>query len=184
MNSGAASMGFDLPAAIGACFATNKQSVICLSGDGSIQMNLPELQTIVFHELPIKIIVINNSGYHSMRQTEANLFPELTSFGIGPESHDLSFPSLEKICTAYDIPYYSCDKNSKIQDTLDTIMAKDGYLLCEVFVNTDQKFEPKSATKKLPDGRLVSPPLEDLAPFLSREELKENMIIPLVNEND
>lgn len=184
MNSGAASMGYDLPAAIGAAFATNKKGIICLTGDGSIQMNLQELQTIVFHKLPIKIFVINNNGYHSMRQTEANLFPELTSFGIGPESHDLSFPSIEKIAKAYDIPYVSCSKNSEIPMMLNEVMSMDGYLICEIFVNRDQKFEPKSATKKLPDGRLVSPPLEDLAPFLPREELKSNMLIPMIGELD
>lgn len=77
-NSGAASMGYDLPAAIGCCFATGKKDTLCLTGDGSIQMNLQELQTIVFHKLPIKIFVVNNQGYHSMRQTEGNLFPEYT----------------------------------------------------------------------------------------------------------
>ncbi len=182
MNSGCASMGYDLPAAIGASFAKNKSEVICLSGDGSIQMNLQELQTLVFHNLPIKIFVINNAGYHSIRQTVTNLFKGHKPYGIGPESGDLSFPSLEKLAYAYDIPYYSVKENTKIPEFLDTVLATDGYLIAEVFTTTDQKFEPKSATKQLEDGTLVSPPLEDLAPFLSKEELKENMFIPLVLE--
>ncbi len=182
INSGAASMGYDLPAAIGACFAENKKDIICLSGDGSIQMNLQELQTIVFHKLPIKIFVINNQGYHSMRQTQGNLFPELTTVGVGPESNDLSFPSMEKLSAAYGIPYVSVNKNSQMGSTMEKVLSMAGYCICEVFVDTNQNFEPKSATKRLPDGRLVSPPLEDLAPFLPREELRSIMQIPMWSE--
>lgn len=178
-NSGAASMGYDLPAAIGCCFATDKKETICLTGDGSIQMNLQELQTIVFHKLPIKIFVVNNQGYHSMRQTEGNLFPEYTKVGIGPESGDLSFPEMKKIAAAYGIPYMSASCNQEIPDVVDRMLAAEGYAMCEIFVDINQKFEPKSATKKLPDGTLVSPPLEDLAPFLPREELEKIMIIPM-----
>ena len=184
INSGAASMGYDLPAAIGACFADDRKTVICLSGDGSIQMNLQELQTIVFHKLPIKIFVINNEGYHSMRQTQNNLFPEFTTVGVGPESRDIGFPKIEKIAAAYDIPYYAVRSNAEMGRMMDFCLQQEGFLICEVFVDTKQKFEPKSATKKLPDGRLVSPPLEDLAPFLPREELKQIMQIPLIPEGE
>lgn len=179
INSGAASMGYDLPAAIGACFASDKKEIICLSGDGSIQMNLQELQTIVFHNLPIKIFVINNQGYHSMRQTQGNLFPEFTTIGVGPESHDLSFPSIEKLAWAYGIPYSSVSSNRDMGVEMEKVLSTPGYCICEIFVDTDQKFEPKSATKKLSDGTLISPPLEDLAPFLPREELEKIMLIPL-----
>lgn len=179
INSGAASMGYDLPAAIGACFAEDKKEIICLSGDGSIQMNLQELQTIVFHKLPIKIFIINNQGYHSMRQTQGNLFPEFTTIGVGPESKDLSFPSIEKIAWAYGIPYISVSANKDMGETMDKVQNMNGYCICEIFVDTEQKFEPKSATKRLEDGTLISPPLEDLAPFLPREELEKIMLIPL-----
>lgn len=178
-NSGAASMGYDLPAAMGACFASGKKMTICLTGDGSIQMNLQELQTIVFHKLPIKIFVVNNQGYHSMRQTEGNLFPEYTKVGVGPESGDLSFPEMKKIAHAYGIPYLSASSNPEIPDAIKQTLAIDGYAMCEIFVDINQKFEPKSATKRLEDGTLVSPPLEDLAPFLPREELEKIMIIPM-----
>lgn len=184
INSGAASMGYDLPAAIGACFAEGKKELICLSGDGSIQMNLQELQTIVFHKLPIKIFVINNQGYHSMRQTQENLFPDFENVGVGPESGDLSFPSIEKISAAYGIPYSCIHKNSEMCAVLDRVLSVQGYCICEVFVDTEQKFAPKSDTKRLSDGRLVSPPLEDLAPFLPREELKKIMLVPLWMENE
>lgn len=179
INSGAASMGYDLPAAIGACLANDRKPLICLSGDGSIQMNLQELQTIVFHNLPIKIFVINNQGYHSMRQTQGNLFPEFSTTGVGPESKDLSFPNMEKIANAYDIKYFSIHKNSEMTEKLKHVLSYEGYCICEIFVDTEQKFEPKSATKRLADGRLVSPPLEDLAPFLDRKELQDIMIIPM-----
>lgn len=179
INSGAASMGYDLPASIGACLAEGRKEIICLSGDGSIQMNLQELQTIVFHKLPIKIFVINNQGYHSMRQTQGNLFPEFTTVGVGPESQDLSFPSMEKLAWAYGIPYMAVHKNSEMGEAMDKILAMEGFAMCEIFVDTEQKFEPKSATKRLPDGTLVSPPLEDLAPFLPRDELEKIMLIPL-----
>ena len=181
-NSGAASMGYDLPAAIGCCFAIGKKNTICLTGDGSIQMNLQELQTIVFHKLPIKIFVVNNQGYHSMRQTEGNLFPEYTKVGVGPESGDLSFPEMKKIAEAYGIPYMSASSNAELPDVIEKMLHMDGYAMCEVFVDINQKFEPKSATKKLADGTLVSPPLEDLAPFLPREELEKIMIIPMWKE--
>lgn len=181
LNSGAASMGYDLPAAIGACFARNKEETYCLAGDGSIQMNLQELQTIVFHKLPIKIFVINNAGYHSMRQTQNNLFPEVTNVGVGPETGDLSFPDMYKIAEAYGIPYRSICNNKEMRQKLEEFVKLDGYAMCEIFVDTMQTFEPKPSTLKLADGTLVSPPLEDLAPFLPREELEKIMLIPLVD---
>lgn len=183
-NSGAASMGYDLPAAIGCCFAIGKKETICLTGDGSIQMNLQELQTIVFHKLPIKIFVVNNNGYHSMRQTEQNLFPEYSKVGIGPESGDLSFPEMKKIAEAYGIPYRSVNRNDMVGQVIEEVLSLDGFAMCEVFVDTNQKFEPKSATKRLEDGTLISPPLEDLAPFLPREELEKIMIIPMWEEKE
>lgn len=182
MNCALSSMGYDLPAAIGACMANDRKPVTCIAGDGSIQMNLQELQTIVTNRLPIKIYVINNAGYHQMRLTEQNLFRGESEFGIGPESHDLDFPDFEKLAYAYGIPYHSAKNNAELPEVISAMQKEAGYAMCEVFVDTDQKFEPKSATKKLPDGTLVSPPLEDLAPFLPREELKENMYIPMMPE--
>lgn len=178
-NSGAASMGYDIPAAIGACMAAGNKETVCLSGDGSIQMNLQDLQTIVFHGLPIKIFVINNRGYHSMRQTEGNLFPNVAPVGIGPETGDLSFPDMEKIAAAYGIPYVCTAKNNEVDSVIKKTLAIRGPALCEIFVATDQKFEPKSATKKLEDGTLISPPLEDLAPFIPRDELEKIMVVPM-----
>ncbi|MEG2639622.1 MAG: thiamine pyrophosphate-dependent enzyme, partial [Clostridiales bacterium] len=181
INSAIASMGYDLPAAIGACIAKNKEELVCITGDGSIQMNLQELQTIITNHLPIKIFVINNEGYHSIRQTQKNFFGE-PLVGIGKDSHDLDFPALEKLAKAYGYPYYKCEKTSDLQKTIQEVFLKKEAVICEIFVTKEQNFEPKSATKRLDDGSLVSAPLEDLAPFLSREELEKNMIIPLINK--
>lgn len=182
INSATASMGYDLPAAIGVCVALGKQEIVCLSGDGSIQMNLQELQTILTNRLPIKIFVINNDGYHSIRQTQTNIFGHHTKVGIGPESGDLSFPSFEKLAWAYGYPYRACRENSELEDTLNDVFGTEGPFFCEVFVDAGQFFEPKSATKRLEDGSLFSPPLEDLAPFLPREELRSIMKIPMIEE--
>jgi acetolactate synthase-1/2/3 large subunit len=175
INSGAASMGYDLPAAIGAYYASGEE-IICVTGDGSIQMNLQELQTIVHHKIPIKIFLINNEGYHSIRQTQLNLFDGCYT-GIGYDSGDLSFPDMGKIATAYGIPYLKCSKIVDLDKFLIEALNIDGAVIAEVFVTKEQAFEPKSATKRLDDGTLFSPPLEDLAPFLSREELESNMYI-------
>ena len=181
-NSAIASMGYGLPAAIGTCIAGGRRTTICLEGDGSIMMNLQELQTILTNKLPIKIFLINNNGYHSIRLTQNNLFKEHCKVGIGPESGDLSFPEFEKIAKAFGYPYYSAHSNAEMKQAVDTVLALDGPAFCEIFTDTKQVWEPKSSTKRLPDGTLVSPPLEDLAPFLPREELEKQMFIPLMPE--
>ena len=181
-NSAIASMGYGLPAAIGTCIGGGRRQTICLEGDGSIMMNLQELQTILTNKLPIKIFLINNNGYHSIRLTQNNLFKEHCKVGIGPESGDLSFPEFEKIAKAFGYPYYSAHSNAEMKQAVDTVLALDGPAFCEIFTDTKQVWEPKSSTKRLPDGTLVSPPLEDLAPFLPREELEKQMFIPLMPE--
>ena len=182
INSAIASMGYGLPAAIGLCIAGERQSTVCMEGDGSIMMNLQELQTIVTNRLPIKVFLINNGGYHSIRITQNNLFKEHSKVGIGPESGDLSFPEFRKIAEAFGYPYYSARSNAEMKDAVARTLAEPAYAFCEIFTDTLQVWEPKSATKRLPDGTLISPPLEDLAPFLPREELAENMYIPMLEE--
>ena len=181
INSAIASMGYDLPAAIGACVCDHSQDIINVTGDGSIQMNLQELQTIVQNKLPIKIFMINNGGYHSIRQSQMNFFGE-PLVGVGQDSHDLSFPDMSKLIPAYGIPYVRIEKTADLGAKIEETLAIEGYAFCEIIVDPEQKFEPKSATKKLPDGSLVSAPLEDLAPFLPREELEKIMFIPLITE--
>lgn len=181
MNCAFSSMGYALPAAIGACLANAKKDIVCIEGDGSIMMNLQELQTVVTNNLPLKIFIINNEGYHQIRQTQANIFQN-GYVGMGPESGDLGFPEFKKIASAFDIPYVAIRNNDELSRGIEQTLNHNGYIMCEVFVSITQNFEPKSVTKKLEDGTLFSPPLEDMAPFLSREELAENMYIPMLPE--
>lgn len=181
MNCAMSSMGYDLPAAVGACVASGKRPVVCLTGDGSIMMNLQELQTIVTNRLPVKIVIINNDGYQQIRLTQTNLFQK-HFVGIGPESGDLGFPDFEKLAAAFGIPYRRCFDRQTMAQGIQWALGCEGYCILEAMVTTKQVFEPKSATKRLEDGSLYSPPLEDLAPFLSREELRENMYIKLWDE--
>lgn len=181
-NSATASMGYGLPAAIGLCISGGRRSTICLEGDGSIMMNLQELQTIISNKLPIKIFLINNEGYHSIRITQNNLFKEHCKVGIGSESGDLSFPDFEKLSKAFGYKYYSARSNAEMKQVVSKVLREDGPLFCEIFTDTDQVWEPKSGTKRLADGKLYSPPLEDLTPFLPRDELKNIMIIKMIDE--
>ena len=102
--------------------------------------------------------------------------------GVGVDSRDLSFPDMSKLAPAYGFPYRKITKNSELGSVIEETLALKGPAICEIFVDTEQKFEPKSATKRLPDGTLVSAPLEDLAPFLDEKELEENMFIPVIRE--
>ncbi len=181
-NSAVASMGYGLPAAIGTCIGGGRRETICLEGDGSIMMNLQELMTIKTNKLPIKIFLINNDGYHSIRLTQNNLFTDKCKIGIGPESGDLSFPEFKKIADAFGYDYFCAKTNAEMREVVDKVLETEGEVFCEIFTDTKQVWEPKSSTKRLSDGTLVSPPLEDLAPFLDREELKEIMFIPLLEE--
>ena len=181
MNDDLSSMGYELPAAIGAAVAASGKDIICLAGDGSIQMNLQELQTILTNRLPVRIFVINNDGYHQIRLTQQKMF-RTGYVGIGPDSGDLGFPSMKKLADAYGYPYFSCRENARLGETVAAVLAHPGAVICEIFVDKEQQYEPKSSAKLLPDGRIVSPPLEDLAPFLPCEELASNMYIEMIKE--
>jgi acetolactate synthase-1/2/3 large subunit len=175
-NSGCASMGYDLPAAIGACIAAGRRRVICLAGDGSIQMNLQELQTIAGNRLPISIFVLNNRGYHSIRQTQTTYFPDsLIGFD---ECTGISFAPLDGIAKAFGLPYSRCDHLNDLDAAISAAAHADGPCLCEVVLDPEQPFAPRVSSKKLPDGRMVSAPLDDMFPFLSREELAANRCAP------
>lgn len=173
-NSGCAAMGYGFPAAIGVAFARKGERVVCIDGDGSFQMNLQELQTVVHHNLNLKIIIMNNNGYHSIRQTQTNLFkPPLV--GVS-EDNGISFPELEKLMYAYGIKYYRISDHESIKKVTAGFLAEDGPALCEVICDPAQNFEPKLSSKVMPDGSVVSPPIDDMFPFLSREEYMSNKI--------
>jgi acetolactate synthase-1/2/3 large subunit len=171
-NSGSASMGYDLPAAIGAAFARPGKRVICIAGDGSIQMNIQELQTVVHHRLPLKIFVLNNSGYLSMRMTQSGFFHRLTGESAASGA---SFPDMVKVACAYGIPSIRIDRQSQLEQ-IDRALAADGPALIDVVLDRNQEFEPRSRARQLPDGRIVSPNLEDMYPFLDETELMDNII--------
>jgi acetolactate synthase-1/2/3 large subunit len=173
-NSGSASMGHDLPAAVGAAVARGGKRVICLAGDGSVQLNIQELQTIVHHRLPIKLFVLNNDGYLSIRTTQKNFFGR--QVGEGPES-GVTFPDMVKIGAAYGIPSFRIE-GKDFGSGIDRVLASDGPCLAEAMLDRTQTFEPRLSSKQLPDGRIVTAPMEDMFPFLDREELKQNLLIP------
>ena len=176
-NRGTGSMGFGLPAAIGACLAGNRQRTICVEGDGGLQMNAQELATLAAQQLPVHCFVINNNGYASIRASQQNYFKR--QFGADPNS-GLRLPNLKLLAAAYGIPYALVENGENLVDQLSTALNTQGPLLCEVVVITEEPRIPRVASRQLPDGKMVSTPLEDLFPFLDREELERNMFIPLV----
>jgi acetolactate synthase-1/2/3 large subunit len=174
-NSGCASMGYDLPGAIGACVGSGGKSVICLAGDGSIMQNIQELATIAYNRYPIKIFILNNNGYHSIRQTQQNFFGEKL-VGVGPDS-GLGFPDFAKLAAGFDIPFVRCDNHDEMEACFKKVIAEDGPMICEAMIDLNQQFAPKLSSRRLEDGRMVTSPMEDMTPFLSREELAENMLV-------
>ena len=174
-NSGCASMGYDLPAAIGACVANSFKDVVCLAGDGSLQMNIQELQTVIHHQMPIKIIYLNNDGYVSIKQTQDGFFGG-HRVGSDPKS-GVSFPNIIKLGEAYGFKTCQIISHQNLKNEISEVLSYHGPIICEVILTNDYKFFPKVASKKLDDGRMISAPLEDLAPFLGREEFRSNMFI-------
>jgi acetolactate synthase-1/2/3 large subunit len=172
-NSGCASMGYDLPAAIGAWQAAGGRRIICLAGDGSVMMNLQELQTIVGGRMPIKIFILNNDGYHSIRQSQQNHFPD-NIVGCGPDS-GLSFPDFARLATGFGLPASNVATHAGLPAAIRATLDGEGPQLCEVMIDKRQEFAPKLSSRRLEDGTMVSPTLEDLSPFLPREELAEAM---------
>lgn len=181
-NSGCASMGYDLPAAIGACFAAGGRDVVCLAGDGSLQMNIQELQTIVHHQLPLKLFVLSNNGYISIRQTHQSFFGgRLTGCD---SSSGISFPDIAMVAAAYGLPVTLIDSHDQLDEKIAAILATPGPMVCDIRLQHDYTFEPKLSSEKKPDGRMVSKPLEDLFPFLDREEFRSNLLIQPWDEGD
>jgi len=179
-NSGCATMGYDLPASIGACKGSGGKPIVCLAGDGSIMMNLQELQTIVGNKLPIKIFILNNNGYVSIFQTHRNFFNGV-EIGGGPKS-GVSFPDFELLSKAFGFPYLRCARHQDMTDAIRGTMNADGPAVCEIMIDENTIFAPKLGAKQLPDGRIVSPPLEDLSPFLPRDQFRASMIIDTIEE--
>ena len=167
-NSGCAAMGYGLPAALGVAVSDNTKRTICIDGDGSLMMNLQELATIAHNCLNIKILLINNNGYLSIKQTQTNLFKP-PFIGIDSKS-GVGFPDFRKLAEAFSLRYFRIDSELDCCDILDSVLNSEGPCICEVMVDPDQNFAPKSSSKVLPDGRIVSPSLDDMSPFLERND--------------
>ncbi|MCI0502366.1 MAG: thiamine pyrophosphate-binding protein [Fusobacteria bacterium] len=172
-NSGCASMGYGFPAAIGVAVNTKGKRVICLDGDGSFQMNLQEIQTMVHNNLNIKLFYLNNSGYHSIRQTQQNLFSNKCLIGVSCES-GVSFPSIKRLSDCYGVKYHILDNIDTAQTVINSVLLEEGPVICEVVLDITQNFEPKLSSKILPDGRIISPRIDDMYPFLSRADYESN----------
>jgi acetolactate synthase-1/2/3 large subunit len=176
ITSGAqADMGFTLPAAIGTCFAKDGE-VVGITGDGSFQMNIQELQTVVHYKLPLKLFVWNNNGYLSIRATQKKFF-EGRAIGTDKDS-GISFPEVKNIANAYGIKYFIAKEVSDLDATLKEVMDFDGPVLCEIMCPENQEIIPAVSSLKKEDGIMVSKPLEDMYPFLEREEFLSEMINP------
>jgi acetolactate synthase I/II/III large subunit len=175
-DGGSAPMGFDLPGAIGACVGSGRRRIVCLAGDGSIQMNIQELQTIATNALPISIFVFNNNGYLSIRLTQKNFFPD-NPVGFDPAT-GVGIPNFSKLADAYGLGYRAIRKHDELRPRIREAITATGPEICEVFLDPEQPFAPKTSSRRLPDGRMVSAPLEDMFPFLDRDEFERNMIVP------
>ena len=171
-NSGCAAMGFGLPASLGASISSKNKQVICLEGDGSIMMNLQELQTISYNNLNIKLFLFNNNEYSSIRQTQDNFFNRRTGCDL---FSGVSFPNWEYIARAFNLKYFIIDKKNDIDIKLNEILDIDGPVFCNVILEKGYLFLPKISSETLSNGKIVSRSLEDMSPLLSKDELNNNI---------
>lgn len=180
-NTGLAQMGYGLPVAIGACVANNREQIICIENDGSLQMNIQELQTLVHHQFPIKLFVINNAGYLSIKITQKTYFPD--NITAACPASGVTCPDTLKIAKAYRIQAVRIKNHEELDAKLKWTLETEGPVICEIMMHPYQELLPKLSSEWKPDGRLVSKPLEDMYPFLPRVEFYENMLIPPWEEN-
>lgn len=174
-STGLGEMGYGLPAAIGASFARERGEVMCLNCDGGMMLNLQELQTIVHHQLPIKIFIFNNDGYLMIKHTQNALFK--TDYVGTDKASGISCPDYTKIAAAFEIPSFQIRNWDECDETLVNVQASTGPVICEVFMHPEQPFTPKLSLVAKEDGTLVSPPLEDLSPLLTRDVLERAMLV-------
>ena len=173
-NSGHAPMGWGLPAAIGACYAKNKNNVICLTGEGGLQMNIQELATVMHNKLPIKIFIYNNGGYLTIKQTQQLGFKSRV---MGSDNKSgLSFPNYKKISDSHKIQYFKLNNSKNLERNLKKILNIKKPIITEIMMDNEQEQMPKAINKRLPNGEMVPTKFEDLYPFLTNEELLKNML--------
>lgn len=173
-NNHCGSMGADLPESIGAAIASQKP-VVCLTGDGSIMMNLQELQTIYHYNLPVKIVVFSNDGYNAIRQTSKNFF-DGKLIGCTKET-GVSFPSFKSVADTFEFKYHLCKCNAEVAESLDWLFKTEGLALLEVEQRLDDPVNPKVMSRILPDGTMSTPALQDMYPFIEKEEYYKLMLM-------
>lgn len=177
-NRGTGSMGFGVPSAIGACLASGRKRTICVEGDGGLQLNVQELATLAAQNLPIKCFVVNNQGYASIRTSQTAHFNLL----VGADSTSgLKLPDLEKLAEAYGVGYVRVDSHAVLDEKLQTLLESAGPVICEVVVQDEEPRIPRVMTRMDENGKPVTGALEDLYPFLSREELEAQMSVSITN---
>lgn len=176
---GLGAMGFGLPASIGACLAAGRRKTICVDGDGGFQMNIQELATLASLKLPVKIFVINNGGYASIRSSQQNYFDHLVA---ADESSGLHLPDLMKITTAYDLPFVRIHNQKNMRLKIREILESSSPQICEIMSPWDEPRAPRLTSVQHRDGSIRSKPLEDLWPFLNRTEFLSNMIIKPIKD--
>jgi acetolactate synthase-1/2/3 large subunit len=180
-STGLGEMGFGLPGAIGAAIGSGRE-VMCLNCDGGMMLNLQELQTIAHHRLPIKIFIFNNDGYLMIKHTQKALFAGRYS-GTDRKS-GVTCPDFSKVAYAFNFPSFQIRSWEDVEMIIPKVQAIDGPVICEVFIHPEQPFVPKLSLVPQKDGSIISPPLEDLSPLLSRAEMKRNMLIGLHKKSD
>lgn len=177
LNNGCAQMGYGLPAAIGVSFASDKKRVICFEGDGSLQLNIHELQVMKHHKLPIKLFVYSNDGYLSIKNTQKNLFKG--KFVAVDAKSGLSCPDFVKVAKAYGIKAIRINNHKDMGREIEKVLKEKGPIVCDINALREMVLTPKLISRRDENGQFISPPLEDMGPFLPREEFEKNMIIPI-----
>ena len=173
LTKGLASMGFDLSACIGSCLASGKRRTICITGDGGFLMNVQELATLNYQNLPIKLFILCNEGYGMIYNSQAGNFKRLT--GCTRDS-GLGMPNLKDVVNSFNIKTFDIDSESNLDNVVEEVLAYDGPAVCLVKVYIAQKILPRQTNYMKPDGQMASRPLEDMSPLLERDEYNENML--------
>ena len=167
------SIWWGLPAAVGACFANRRKRTVCIAGEGGLMMNIQELATVMHHKLPIKLFILNNGGYLTIKQTQQIGF-EGRIMGSNEET-GLSFPDMMKIAEAHGMPGVRLESQDNMRQRIQEALDHPGPFVCEIVMDRDQEQIPKIISRRRPDGTMEQTPLEDMYPFLDREEIEENM---------
>jgi acetolactate synthase-1/2/3 large subunit len=174
-SEGLGSMGFGIPSSVGGCIASNKKETICIDGDGGFFMNIQELELVYRYQLPIKFFILNNNGYGSIKTTQNTHFKG--NLVVSDPSSGLTLPSIELNAMAYKIPYIKISNQQNLKNDLQKVLNTLGPIICELIVDSEHKTLPKASVYKKPDGSFTTCPMEDLAPFLDRDEFLNNLLI-------